>query len=83
MMRLKCCPRCLGDMFREVTNYGAEWTCLQCGHTLTGDSAAQLVSLGALPAPRTLVLRRQTKAQQFDRAADRDLAGGAQRLAAA
>lgn len=39
MVRLKGCPRCRGDMFRDRDYFGAYWQCLQCGCQIQDDAA--------------------------------------------
>ena len=60
-MRMKCCPRCVGDMFHEISRENAAWVCIQCKHRLAAraDRFSPYV-------PRDL---------RFDQAIDRDLSG--------
>jgi hypothetical protein len=46
-MWLKSCPRCAGDLYREVDIQGPSVCCLQCGHQLTDDQLAALIHGGA------------------------------------
>ena len=32
---MKACPRCKGDLYEEVREYGPVYQCLQCGHEVT------------------------------------------------
>lgn len=34
MLRLKACPRCLGDQYLRTDTDGAHWACLLCGLTV-------------------------------------------------
>ena len=59
MLRMKCCPRCVGDMIHENTLDGREWACIQCGNRLS-----ERATLASPCSDREL---------RFDRAVDRDL----------
>jgi hypothetical protein len=61
VVKLKSCPRCIGDVFLEHDRVGAEWVCVQCGYrreihpisrARAGDRARRG---GAVPWPRRLM----------------------------
>lgn len=31
-VQMKCCPKCVGDVFLENGLDGEEWVCIQCGY---------------------------------------------------
>ncbi len=44
MFWLKACPRCRGDLFRQVDLYGLYIACLQCGYVLRPEEESRLLS---------------------------------------
>jgi hypothetical protein len=62
VFRVKSCPRCVGDLYLENLTGVHEWTCLQCGHSLSA-----CVTTSAPPS------KAEFKALRFDKAADDDL----------
>ena len=59
MSRMKCCPRCVGDMIHEKAWDGGEWLCIQCGNRVSAHATPTSTGLG--------------RELRFDRAIDRDL----------
>ncbi len=73
MLRIKSCPRCVGDMFLESSPDGPEWVCVQCGHR--HDAARSALTASPAPPRFSPTGRSQTDGwdMRFGRAMDRDL----------
>lgn len=44
MLWLKCCPRCVGDLYESKDWFGDYIGCVQCGYHLTEEEEARFVS---------------------------------------
>ena len=72
MLWIKCCPRCLGDMFLESDPDGPEWVCIQCGNRCEGrrEEAAQ-GSFQPVVLAAGSKERLDQRERRFDRAVDK------------
>lgn len=72
VVQLKCCPKCVGDVFLEHGVHGEEWVCIQCGYRyeILVISRTRVVNGG-----RRIGIVQPAEAfdVRFDRAADGDL----------
>lgn len=75
MLRMRCCVRCMGDLFLEDGPEGGEWVCVQCGgRSIRQRTAGRARRPGQTTgAPHNSILR--SYAYRFDAAADGDLSG--------
>ncbi len=74
MLRIKCCPKCVGDLFLENGLDGQEWLCVQCGYRTEVVVTSWVRPVHRRePAGRGRSLVLEGFDVRFNRAADRDL----------
>lgn len=72
VVQLKCCPKCVGDVFLEPGVDGEEWVCIQCGYRYDG---LVISRMRVLNGGRRVGIVQVAEAfdVRFDRAVDGDL----------
>lgn len=72
VVQMKCCPKCVGDVFLEHGIDGEEWVCIQCGYQY---EILVISRTRAFNGGRRVGIVQVAEAfdVRFDRAADSDL----------
>ena len=61
MMYFKRCPKCHGDLYEDLDEYGRYISCVQCSHYLTAAEESQLNGFAFEPAFRLVASTRTEK----------------------